>query len=553
MSEDAAQWPATTGDGQARKKAFAAEQGEVQPTSLISYSSSGHTLIIGDSDAAATAANKLTNELTCSVLLEAGSPAAATFSDKVYHAEVKSISGHLGQYQVVVEQAGEETDLGALTRPEQPFFDLVLDLRDKPAIEREVLPPGYYAPKPGALDEAIEEMQTLVGGFEKPKYFVYDPEICAHGRSGLTGCTRCLNACPTQAISSLADSIEVDPYLCQGAGSCSTACPTGAIVYAYPRAKDTLHQIKTLLSTYREAGGVNPVLVLHDSERGAEQIASIAGQIPENFLPLMLEEIGSAGMDTWLSALAYGVSGVLLLCPDHVPGSVARELEHQVRIVKTLLQSMGYDDNRIQIIETNFIENINNHGIGDIDIETAGFAGMDEKRITQRFAIDHLYAQGNEKPEIMPLPEGAPFGQIMVDEQKCTLCMACVSVCPAGALEAGGESPRLGFIEWNCVQCGLCENACPENAITRECRFLFDNDQRMRSRTLNEDQPFQCIKCGKEFATQSVMDKMQSKLKDHWMFQKPNALSRLKMCEDCRIEDMFQAEGGLTDTRRTNQ
>ena len=55
-----------------------------------------------------------------------------------------------------------------------------------------------------------------------------------------------------------------------------------------------------------------------------------------------------------------------------------------------------------------------------------------------------------------------------MDREACTLCMACASVCPAGAINAGGELPRLDFIELNCVQCGLCESACPEDAIRRE-------------------------------------------------------------------------------------
>ena len=35
---------------------------------------------------------------------------------------------------------------------------------------------------------------------------------------------------------------------------------------------------------------------------------------------------------------------------------------------------------------------------------------------------------------------------------------------------------------------------------------------------------------------------MKSKLKNHWMFAKPDALARLEMCEDCRVQDMFITE-----------
>jgi ferredoxin len=118
--------------------------------------------------------------------------------------------------------------------------------------------------------------------------------------------------------------------------------------------------------------------------------------------------------------------------------------------------------------------------------------------------------------------------------------MGCVSVCPAGALADGSDTPKLDFIEWNCVQCGLCERACPENAITLEARLLVDSETRLMKRNLNEEEPFGCITCGKPFATKSMIDKISEKLASHRMFQ-GDALDRLKMCEDCRVKSMFEA------------
>ena len=40
-------------------------------------------------------------------------------------------------------------------------------------------------------------------------------------------CRACIDACPTIAITSIGDKVSVDPYLCQGAGSCVAACPSG--------------------------------------------------------------------------------------------------------------------------------------------------------------------------------------------------------------------------------------------------------------------------------------------------------------------------------------
>ena len=82
------------------------------------------------------------------------------------------------------------------------------------------------------------------GEFEKPKYFNLDPEICAHGRRGVRGCTRCLNVCPAWAITSAGETVTVDPNLCQGFGSCASVCPTGAITYAYPSTGDLLGYVR---------------------------------------------------------------------------------------------------------------------------------------------------------------------------------------------------------------------------------------------------------------------------------------------------------------------
>jgi ferredoxin len=148
------------------------------------------------------------------------------------------------------------------------------------------------------------------------------------------------------------------------------------------------------------------------------------------------------------------------------------------------------------------------------------------------------------------MPSGAPFGEIVVNRKACTLCMACVAVCPASALSDGVDLPQLSFHEWNCVQCGLCETACPENAITRSARFIFDPVMRQQTRVLNEQQPFHCVQCGKPFATQALMDRMKEKLKGHWMFDSPDAMRRLQMCEDCRVKSMFQQSGDLIDAHR---
>lgn len=550
--------PVATVDGRARQAALThVRERAPQPTSLVSYQSSGRVAVIGHAANAIPAAERLAASLDCTAIITAGqapesgtgaSSGAKTGRVRTIEAAVAEVRGHLGAFAIDADVKGEKTPLAPSLITAHKPFDIVLDLNDPPFIRAEVPPAGYFAPRrdADALERNLEQIPEFVGEFEKPKYFNYNADICAHGNSGLTGCTRCLDACPTDAIHSLKDLIEVDPYLCQGGGSCATACPTGAITYAYPKVSDLLTSSRVVLDAYRQAGGEAPGLIFHDGEAGRAWLEANAQRLPENLIPFEVEEIGSLGLDAWLVLIAYGASPVVLHCPEGVPPSVKAELEHQLDIARAILAAMGYAQELVKFVD-DAVDPAAINSVGTRVVEPATFAAVDEKRTTIRMAVDHLFARAPDPKAEVPLPQGAPFGQIHVNQNTCTLCMACVSVCPASALAAGGEIPQLKFIEWNCVQCGLCETACPEDAITRAPRFLFDAEARRASRVLNEDKPFHCVSCGKVFATTRVIERMRDKLKSHWMFQKPEAVRRLEMCEDCRVKDMFKDGGGLLD------
>jgi ferredoxin len=545
-----------TANGRARRAALEhIRHGERGPVSTVSYQSAGRVAVIGHAANAMPAAERLGDALDCTAVVTSGevpSQGAPGTREKVrvIGARVSRVGGHLGAFRIDAMVDGEETPLAPSLITAHKPFDIVLDLSEPPLIRAELAPAGYFSPRRDAkaLERALEQIPGFVGEFEKPRYFSYQADICAHGNSGLTGCSRCLEACPADAIRSLKDLIEVDPYLCQGGGGCATACPTGAISYAYPKVSELLSNLRALLHGYGEAGGDAAAVLFHDAEAGRAWLETNAARLPENVIPYEVEEIGSVGLDAWLSSIAYGAHGVALLCPEGVPRSVRSELERQLAVARGILAGMGYSPQRVAIADPLAGDAAAVFGVDEEPgIAPAKFVAVDEKRTTIRMAVDHLYAHAPDPTTQVALPKGAPFGEIHVNEKTCTLCMACVSVCPSGALAAGGESPVVKFIEWNCVQCGLCETACPEDAITLRPRFVFDAEARRSARVLNQDKPFHCVSCGKAFATTRVIERMRDKLKDHWMFQKPEALRRMEMCEDCRVKDMFKDGGGLLD------
>jgi ferredoxin len=447
-------------------------------------------------------------------------------------------------------------------------FDLVLDLRDAPAFLQHAPPQGYFflppSPGTGAGESApadmlatILKLRDLVGEFDKPKFFVYKQKLCAHSRNETVGCNACVEICSAEAIASdkSRQQIKVNPNLCVGCGACTTVCPTGALTYAYPRAAEQGLKFKTLLSTYRQAGGQDAVLLLHSQERGRallEEVGraaqlGVAHGVPANVIPVALWHTASLGVDVWLSAIAFGASQVVVLTTEEEALQYRDALRDQMDVAQAILNGLGYVGSHLRLMRADHLADLDQE-LGllagqrpAIPAVPARFALAQEKRSTLELALDHLIEHAPARPAAIELPAaGAPFGTIAVDKEKCTLCLSCVSACPAAALQDNLELPQLRFIEKNCVQCGLCAVTCPEDAIVLKPRLLLTSE-RKEARVLNETRPYGCVRCGKPFGTLKAVEAMLGKLAGHSMFQGA-ALERLKMCADCRVIDLYSAQ-----------
>jgi len=454
-------------------------------------------------------------------------------------------------------------------------FDLVLDLRAVPAFGMHQPPQGYFhtGTDERALVQAVIALRELTGEFEKPKFFRYQHKLCAHSRNEQIGCTACIDVCSTRAIRSdasrkgrlkgeLAGGVIVEPHLCVGCGACSTVCPSGAMSFAYPGTIDQGKRVRTMLTAYAKAGGRDAALLLHSEGAGTKLInalgraarvdRSVQG-VPARCLPMAVWHTASVGIDLWLAAIAQGASQVWVLMTGEEAPEYRQALREQMAVAQALLSGMGYGGQHLALLEVR--DGFDAGDLAGLDAalrappaigvqRVAAFAAQADKRATLELALDHLLAAapaGRSHPEAIELPAaGAPFGSLLVDTDKCTMCLSCVGACPQAALADNPDKPQLKFIEKNCVQCGLCASTCPEQAITLQPRLWLADGGRARKapRVLNEMQPYACVRCARPFGTLRAIEAMVSKLAGHSAFQGA-AAERLKMCGDCRVIDIY--------------
>ena len=51
------------------------------------------------------------------------------------------------------------------------------------------------------------------------------------------------------------------------------------------------------------------------------------------------------------------------------------------------------------------------------------------------------------------------------NEERCTHCGVCITICPTGAVEVDSLTRRVKFYNEKCIACGLCIKACPPRAM----------------------------------------------------------------------------------------
>lgn len=521
--------------------------------------SAGIALVYGPAEVALAAGARLAETLTVTVMVadpgEMLSPAAGM---DIVAGRIVRASGALGRFSVEITGFRELAPAGrgarAFLAPRdgaRTDCDVIVDLSGgQPLFPAHHKRDGYLRADPTdalAVERTLYDASHMEGTFEKPFYIRFDESLCAHSRASQKGCNRCLDVCPTSAISPGKEAVRIDPNICAGCGACAAVCPSGAASTDDPPVQHTFTRMRLMAEAYRKAaGGVGgkagvstPRLLIHD-DHGAEMIRLAARHgrgLPADVISMEIPALSAFGHAEQMAALALGYNGVDLLAGPRTEHDV---IEAQIALTHAISGGAGVAGTRVRLLDLADPDALADalYGTAPSVHPIEPILAVGGRRDVTRLAATALAGGPTETP--IQLPEGAPYGAVKVDTGKCTLCLACVSLCPSGALGDNPDQPELNFREEACLQCGICASTCPETAITLVPQLDL-TPSALSPRQLHAEEPFPCIECGKLFGVRSTIERITAKLSGvHSMFTNSDNARLIQMCDDCRVNAQFR-------------
>ena len=230
-------------------------------------------------------------------------------------------------------------------------------------------------------------------------------------------------------------------------------------------------------------------------------------------IPFQVNSITQLGIEALAAPFAFGAAELRILAPTK-PREDLTPLARNLGLAETILSGLGFGSGRAGLIKSDDPDQF----AADLyalprreGAEPTNFLPMGDKKGLSRLVLRKLQSIAPDPSPSCRWPWAPPSAPSAIDTAGCTLCLACVSTCPTGALSDNPDRPMLSFTEDACVQCGLCKNTCPENVIKLQPQLNFTETSRSPI-LIKQEEPCHCIRCNKPFGTKSSIDRIAAKL-----------------------------------------
>ena len=380
-----------------------------------------------------------------------------------------------------------------------------------------------------SIVDMVEIMQRL-----ESKALHIEPRRCVMVRNRNASCRRCAQACPSGAIALHDNTIEIDNELCFECGSCSTVCPTEAIVSLKPLDDDLAARVQAqheacpqeaviicarLAAKHRAAadrvvevpcvGRVDASLLVRMAALGATDIRVVDGhcrtcryrdaQVAADRSIEAANALFSVwGVEARVQRTEELPEAVLATSVQEAKGGVSRR--GFFSDLRSSARSLAMEATQAAI-DIEFNQGKKKESLRDVlKMDASG-------HMPQVTPERHMRIIGDMATMAEPSPdavvEGPLFSRVFIEEEKCNNCGLCATFCPTGALRrvaeqsddagdggqktvvsaARAKAKQRHWIEsrpWRCVGCEMCADVCLKHAVTVEhalpCAALVERE-----------------------------------------------------------------------------
>lgn len=380
-----------------------------------------------------------------------------------------------------------------------------------------------------SAQEVLELLKSRLGTYAYKTTTLYTPSLCQYhqrrpDKNGEGFCHKCVNVCPTFGVSKDDSLMELrfSQIDCQGCGGCIATCPTGALDFApYP--------IDCLIESLRFYKNTQILLI---PEVFLDLLEGV--KIPAHLSPLIIPREKFPSEAHFLAMTQESGSSMIFFSPI-----ISRPSLEAIQLVNDIYQAI-FKKEAVFIAQD--IQTLQTLWDKPQTIIQYSYTPSPKEARRKHFAERLLYMIkdhdfGQVKSGISG--EMIRYGEITIDEDKCTLCNSCVGACNVDSLIANAKNLSLEYNPSLCTTCGYCISSCPEDAITLKLNGIHLSREYFTYHTMAKDTLFACIECGTPFATSKSVQKIEALMSPHFK-DDPTKLKTLKCCSDCKVKLMFE-------------
>lgn len=366
------------------------------------------------------------------------------------------------------------------------------------------------------LNDIMEMMNAL-----ETKAVITLPTRCVAVRNRNSHCRRCADVCFADAITIEKNELTIDAGACVACGCCIAVCPTQALVSTDPMEEELAHVVAQTVPLTEGTAVIACARMAARQTGDPDKYAVVPclGRMDEQ----LLVDLASRGVDTVL------VDGTCATCKYR---AAVPAIDDTVESARTLLETVGSTaaitrtsqwPASVQVAD---LRKAVGAARRDFFTQSGHYAKDVAKSAAEKMVSDKLKQLKLQKEEAslreklgvksgagkMPTIDaprnmailnamssiGEPvepemftriFGDVEIDNEKCSGCNMCVMFCPTDALRKGYDQPEdedmqyLEFSMADCTQCNLCADACLKKCLEVipmvDTAELFDFEPRL--------------------------------------------------------------------------